>query len=69
MKFISSGTEIILTNEEEDSLKKAMYILDKITCRISDNDDIDYYVNDELMDCFDNIYTDINTIEDFVMRK
>ena len=69
MKFISSGTEIILTNEEEDSLKKAMYILDKITCRISDNDDIDYYVNDELMDCFDNIYTDMNRIEDFVMRK
>lgn len=69
MKFISSGTEIILTNEEEDSLKKAMYILDKITCRISDNDDIDYYVNDELMDCFDNIYTDMNRIENFVMRK
>ena len=69
MKFISSGTEIILTSEEEDSLKKAMYILDKITCRILDNDDIDYYVNDELMDCFDNIYTDINTIEDFVMRN
>lgn len=69
MKFISNGTEIILTNEEEDSLKKAMYILDKITCRISDNDDIDYYVNDELMDCFDNIYTDMNKIENFVMRK
>lgn len=69
MKFISSGTEIILTNEEEDSLKKAMYILDKITCRILDNDDIDYYVNDELMDCFDNIYTDMNKIENFVMRK
>lgn len=69
MKFISNGTEIILTSEEEDSLKKAMYILDKITCRISDNDDIDYYVNDELMDCFDNIYTDMNRIENFVMRK
>lgn len=69
MKFISSGTEIILTNEEEDSLKKAMHILDKITCRILDNDDIDYYVNDELMDCFDNIYTDMNKIENFVMRK
>lgn len=69
MKFISSGTEIILTSEEEDSLKKAMYILDKITCRILDNDDIDYYVNDELMDCFDNIYTDMNKIENFVMRK
>lgn len=69
MKFISNGTEIILTSEEEDSLKKAMYILDKITCRISDNDDIDYYVNDELMDCFDNIYTDMNKIENFVMRK
>lgn len=69
MEFISRGTEIILTNEEEDFLKKAMHILDKITCRILDNDDIDYYVNDELMDCFDNIYTDMNKIENFVMRK
>ena len=69
MKFISWGTEIILTNEEEDALKKAMYILDEITCQISDNDDIDYYVNDELMDCFDNLYTDINKIENFIMRK
>ena len=69
MKFISWGTEIILTNEEEDALKKAMDILDEITCRISDNDDIDYYVNDELMDCFDNIYTDMNKIENFIMRK
>lgn len=69
MKFISWGTEIILTNEEEDALTKAMYILDKITCQISDNDDIDYYVNDELMDCFDNIYTDMNKIENFIMRK
>ena len=69
MKFISWGTEIILTNEEEDALKKAMHILDEITCRTSDNDDIDYYVNDELMDCFDNIYTDMNKIENFIMRK
>ena len=69
MKFISSGTEIILTDEETDCLKKAMYILDEITCRISDNDDIDYYVNDELMDCFDNLYTDMNKIENFIMRK
>ena len=69
MEFISSGTEIILTNEEEDSLKKALDILDEIACRISDNSDIDYYVNHELMDCFDNIYTDINIIEDFVMEK
>ena len=69
MEFISRGTEIILTSEEEDSLKKAMYILDKITCRILDNDDIDYYVNDELMDCFDNIYTDMNKIENFVTRE
>ena len=69
MKFISWGTEIILTNEEEDTLKKALDILDEITRQISDNDDIDYYVNDELMDCFDNIYTDMNRIENFVMRK
>lgn len=69
MKFISWGTEIILTNEEEDALKKAMHILDEITCQISDNDDIDYYVNDELMDCFDNLYTDMNKIENFIMRK
>ena len=69
MEFISRGTEIILTDEEEDSLKKALDILDEITRQISDNDDIDYYVNDELMDCFDNIYTDMNKIENFVMRK
>lgn len=69
MKFISWGTEIILTNEEEDTLKKALDILDEITRQISDNDDIDYYVNDELMDCFDNIYTDMNKIENFIMRK
>ena len=69
MKFISWGTEIILTNEEEDTLKKAIDILDEITCKISDNDDIDYYVNDELMDCFDNLYTDMNKIENFIMRK
>lgn len=69
MKFISWGTEIILTNEEEDVLQKAIDILDDITCKISDNDDIDYYVNDELMDCFDNLYTDMNRIENFVMRK
>lgn len=69
MKFISWGTEIILTNEEEDALKKALDILDEITRQISDNDDIDYYVNDELMDCFDNIYTDMNKIENFIMRK
>ena len=69
MKFISWGTEIILTNEEEDTLKKAMHILDEITCKISDNDDIDYYVNDELMDYFDNLYTDMNKIENFIMRK
>ena len=69
MEFISSGIEIILTNEEEDSLKKALHILNDISRRISTNDDLDYYVNNELMDCFDDIYTDINTIEDFVMRK
>ena len=69
MKFISSGTEIVLTNEEENVLKKAVHILDEITCRISDNTDIDYYVNDELMDCFDDIYTDMNRIENFVMRN
>lgn len=69
MKFISWGTEIILTNEEEDALQKALHILDEITCQISDNDDIDYYVNDELMDCFDNLYTDMNKIENFIMRK
>lgn len=69
MKFISWGTEIILTNEEEDTLKKALDILDEITRQISDNDNIDYYVKDELMDCFDNIYTDMNKIEDFIMRK
>ena len=69
MKFISWGTEIILTNEEEDTLKKAIDILDEITCKISDNDDIDYYVNDELMDYFDNLYTDMNKIENFIMRK
>ena len=69
MEFISSSTEIILTNEEENSLKKALHILDEITCRISDNFDIDYCVNNELMNCFDNIYADINRIENFVMRK
>lgn len=69
MEFISRSTEIILTDEEEDFLKKALHILDEIMCRILDNDDIDYYVNDELMDCFDNIYTDMNKIENFVMRK
>ena len=69
MEFISSGIEIILTNEEEDSLKKALHILNDISRRISTNDDLDYYVNNELMDCFDDIYTDINTIEDFVMEK
>ena len=69
MEFISSGIEIILTNEEEDSLKKALHILNDISCRILANDDLDYYVNNELMDCFNNIYTDINTIEDFVMEK
>ena len=69
MEFISRGTEIILTNEEEDFLKKALHILDEITCQISDNTAIDYCINKELMDCFDNIYTDINTIEDFVMEK
>ena len=69
MKFISSGTEIILTNEEIDCLKKASDILDEIACRILDNVHIDYYVDNERMNCFDDIYTDINTIEDFVMRK
>ena len=69
MEFISSGTEIILTHEEKDCLKKAVLILEEITCRISDNVDIDYYVDNELMDCFDDIYTDMNRIENFVMRK
>ena len=69
MEFISRGTEIILTDEEEDFLKKALHILDEITSQISDNTAIDYCINHELMDCFDNIYTDINTIEDFVMEN
>ena len=69
MEFISSGTEIIWTNEEKDFLKKALHILDEITGRMSDDVDIDYCVDNELMDCFDNIYTNINTIEDFVMLK
>ena len=69
MEFISWGTEIVLTNEEEDVLKKAIDILDEITCRISDDTDTDYCVNNDLMDCFNNIYTNINTIEDFVMEK
>ena len=69
MEFISRGTEIILTDEEEDFLKKALDILDEITCRISENFDIDYCVNNEVMNCFDNIYADINRIENFVMRK
>ena len=69
MEFISWGTEIVLTNEEEDVLKKAIDILDEITCRISDDTDTDYCVNNDLTSCFDNIYTNINTIEDFVMEK
>ena len=69
MEFISRGTEIILTDEEEDCLKKALHILDEITCQISDNTAIDYCINHELMNCFNNSYTDINTIEDFVMKN
>ena len=69
MEFISSYTEIVLTNEEEDFLKKALDILDEITNQISHNTAMDYCINHELMDCFDNICTDINTIEDFVMEK
>ena len=68
MDFISRGIEIILTDEEEDFLKKASDILDKITSQISDNATIDYYMNHKFMDCFDNIYADINTIRDFVME-
>ena len=69
MEFISRGTEIILTDEEEDFLKKALHILDEITSQISVNFDIDYCVNNEIMNCFDNIYADIDRIENFVMRK
>ena len=69
MEFISSYTEIVLTNEEEDFLKKALDILDEIASRISNNTDIDYCVNNDLMNCFDNICTDITTIEDFVIEK
>lgn len=69
MEFISNGVEIILTYEEKDCLKKALHILDDIANRISDNVSIDYYVDNELMNCFDDIYTDINTIEDFIMEK
>ena len=68
MECISRGAEIFLTNEEEDFLKKALRILDEITCQISDNADIDYYMDYKLMNCFDNIYADINTIKDFVVE-
>lgn len=69
MQFIQANVEIYLESEEEKLLKDAIFLLSNIASYIEEHDDLDYVVDDDLMNDFDDIYTHINTIENFVSRK
>ena len=69
MKVITSVTRIELDSDEKQNLKKALEILIKVNDIIGDDNNIDYVVDNADMDLYDDIYDEINRIEDWVTRE
>ena len=68
MRVITSVTRIELDFDENQVLKKALEILDKVNDIIDNDNNIDYVVGNADMDLYDEIYDKINRIEDWVTR-
>ena len=69
MRVITSVTRIELDFDENQVLKKALEILNKVNDIIGDDNNIDYVVGNADMDLYDEIYDEINRIEDWVTRE
>lgn len=69
MKVTTSVTRIELDYDEEQILKKAIEILKDVNKIINNNINMDYAVNNADMDLYDNLYDEINNIEDWVTRE
>lgn len=69
MKVTTSVTRIELDYDEEQILKKAIEILKDVNKVINNNINMDYAVNNADMDLYDNLYDEINNIEDYVTRE
>ena len=68
MRVITSVTKIELDFDENQVLKKALEILNKVNDIIGNDNNIDYVVGNADMDLYDEIYDKINRIEDWVTR-
>lgn len=68
MRVITSVTRIELDFDENQVLKKALEILNKVNDIIDNDNNIDYVVGNADMDLYDEIYDKINRIEDWVTR-
>lgn len=69
MRVITSVTRIELDFDENQVLKKALEILNKVDDIIGNDNNIDYVVGNADMDLYDEIYDKINRIEDWVTRE
>ena len=69
MRVITSVTRIELDFDENQVLKKALEILNKVNDIIGNDNNIDYVVGNADMDLYDEIYDEINRIEDWVTRE
>ena len=69
MRVITSVTRIELDFDENQVLKKALEILNKVNDIIGNDNNIDYVVGNADMDLYDEIYDTINRIEDWVTRE
>lgn len=69
MRVITSVTRIELDFDENQVLKKALEILNKVNDIIGNDNNIDYVVGNADMDLYDDIYDEINRIEDWVTRE
>ena len=69
MRVTTSVTRIELDFDEKQILKKALEILTKVNGIVGDDNNIDYVVDNADMDLYDDIYDEINRIEDWVTRE
>ena len=69
MRVTTSVTKITLDFDEKQILQKALEILIKVNGIVGNDNNIDYIVDNGDMDLYDNIYDEINRIEDWVTRE
>lgn len=69
MKVTTSITRIELNEDEKDILREAIDILNEVNGVIDKNVNVDYVVNGDDMDLYNNLCDVISTIEDWVMTE